>query len=262
MKIVKRRRETVMLLAVGVLVINLAFAVWISAKNALSPIIFLSNSSAAIKQKINKKLDANVSTVPTVSNKPLSNTDPSSIWVVVNKQHPLTPVQYSPADLVTTMGGKISQKVQLDFEKMLSDAAVQGVNITVVSSYRSYDTQISIYNNYVAANGQVATDTFSARPGYSEHQTGFTIDFGSSTNTDCNIKMCYENTVEGQWLANHAYQYGFLLRYTAEKQSVTGYVSEPWHYRYIGINLITKMRNTSKSTLEEYFNISGGETYI
>ena len=188
-------------------------------------------------------------------------TDTSSIRVVVNKQHALSPIDYIPGDLVTTHGATISAKAQADFEALLSSAATAGIYPNIQSSYRSYSSQNSIYNNYVANYGQAATDTFSARPGHSEHQTGLAIDFGSSTNSGCNFDECYASTVEGSWLAAHATEFGFLLRYTTANQNIAGYKAEPWHYRYIGKDLAADMKNKSISTLEEYFGISGGTSY-
>ena len=199
--------------------------------------------------------------VPTFDKQKYSTTDPASIWVVVNKQHPLTPISFVSNDLITTVGATISAKAQADFEAMNNAALAQGVNFSIVSSYLSYGSQSAIYNNYVASYGQAETDTFSARAGYSEHQTGLAIDFGSSTEATCNLDNCFGSTVEGQWLATHANDYGFILRYTAEKQSVTGYKSEPWHYRYVGRELAGEMKKQSISTLEEFFGISGGDIY-
>lgn len=199
--------------------------------------------------------------IPAFNKKRYSTTDPSSIWVIVNKQHPLIPQDYVPGDLVTTVGATISSKAQVDFEAMNRDALAQGVNFTIVSGYRSFTAQGTIYNNYVATFGQTSTDTFSARAGYSEHQTGLAIDFGSSTGATCNFGDCFGATIEGQWLVAHAPDYGFILRYTSAKQTVTGYKSEPWHYRYVGRDLAAEMKKQSITTLEEFFSITGGEIY-
>lgn len=190
-----------------------------------------------------------------------STSDPSSIWIVVNKQHILSPAEFTPNDLTTYAGATISAKIIDDFRAMLNAANSNSVILSVVSSYRSYNTQTGLYNNYVANNGQTAADTFSARPGYSEHQTGLAIDFGSPTNSSCNFDDCYATTPEGSWLENHAYEYGFLLRYTTDKQSVTGYKNEPWHYRYIGRELAAEMKKQNITTLEEFFGVSGGTSY-
>lgn len=259
MKLVNRSWKKILLFILCIIIASLGVAVWFKFNHALAPIIPPTSPAMTTSGQTTKK----VVKQPTAAfdKTKYSNSDPSSIWIVVNKQHPLSPIQFIPNDLVTTNGATISAKARLDFDAMMADALSQGVHLTIVSSYRSYDTQNYLYNNYVATYGQASTDTFSARPGYSEHQTGLAIDFGGSTNTNCNLDNCYEATVEGKWLANHAYQYGFLLRYTAEKQPITGYKAEPWHFRYIGRELATEMRNKSIITLEEFFNIRGGETY-
>ena len=192
-----------------------------------------------------------------------STTDPNSVWVIANKQHPLNPIDFEPANLITSPSGAVVQDVvSNDLESMLSAALADGVNITIVSSYRSYYTQSYVYGNYVAQNGQELTDTFSARPGFSEHQTGLAIDFGSSTNSSCNFDVCYMTATEGAWLAANASNYGFLLRYTEEKQYLTGYKAEPWHYRYVGRELMDEMKKQGIVTLEEFFNVDGGEVYL
>jgi len=200
-------------------------------------------------------------TTPDFNKSKYSTSDPSSIWVVVNKQHPLIPTGYAPNDLVNISGATISSMAQADFESMNNDAIAQKVDFTIVSSYRSYSSQSAIYNNYTSIYGQAETDTFSARPGYSEHQTGLAIDFGSSTVATCDLADCFGTSTEGQWLALHASEYGFILRYTTPKQSITGYKSEPWHFRYVGRELAAQMKKQSVNTLEEFFGLSGGEIY-
>jgi len=200
--------------------------------------------------------------IPKFDKNKYSTTDPQSIWVIANKQHPLTPIDFVPSNIIVSPSGATVQDiVSPDLEAMLTAAQSQGVIITIVSSYRSYATQSYIYNNYVAQNGQELTDTFSARPGYSEHQTGLAIDFGSSTNANCNFDVCYMTATEGAWLAANASNYGFLLRYTEEKQTITGYKAEPWHYRYIGHDLANEIQIQGITTLEEFFEINGGEIY-
>jgi len=200
--------------------------------------------------------------IPLFDKLQFSTTDPTSVWIVTNKQHPLSPINFAPNNLITVNGATISDKAVTDFEAMLAAAAAESVTLTPKSSYRSYAAQNTLYNNYVAANGQIATDTFSARPGYSEHQTSLAIDFGSVNNSSCNFDDCYAATAEGKWLATHANEYGFILRYTAEKQQITGFKNEPWHYRYIGRELAAEMKKQSITTLEEFFGVSGGGIYL
>lgn len=189
-----------------------------------------------------------------------STTDSASLWVVVNKQHPLSPIDYAPSDLVTAYGHQVGSRLVPDLTAMITDAAKTGAAITLVSTYRSYPYQVSLYNSYVSADGQEKADTYSARPGYSEHQTGLAVDFGDRAGT-CVIETCYGDTAEGKWLAANAYKYGFLLRYTAAERTVTGYQAEAWHYRYIGRDLASEMHKRGIATLEEFFSVTGGEAY-
>lgn len=199
----------------------------------------------------------------------LSLTDPASNWVVVNKQHALNPKTYVPADLVfpsvsQRVPGNESMQLRKEtatsLESMFAAAAADGVAITLSSGYRSYTYQVSLYNGYVASQGQENADTQSARPGYSEHQTGLAVDL-EPADRSCELELCFGDTAAGKWLALHAYKYGFIIRYVADKQDITGYAPEPWHFRYVGTELSNEMHRTNVSTLEEFFDVSGGKTY-
>ena len=133
------------------------------------------------------------------------------------------------------------------FYKLQNDASAQGLNIYDSSDFRSYDYQSQIYNNYVARDGQAAADTYSARPGYSEHQTGLAIDVNQ-------IDDSFIGTPEANWLEAHCHEYGFILRYPRGKQDITGYKYESWHIRYVGTDMSYAI-HSSGLTLEEYFGI-------
>ena len=182
-----------------------------------------------------------------------SLSDPASPWVVVNKTRPLTPLSYTPSDL-TAVGN--NQQLRGDaaaaLASLIAAAKTEGLNIEALSGYRSYDKQVVVYNNEVKNYGQAVADTESARPGYSEHQTGWAVDVGGG---GCGIEDCFGNTAEGKWVAAHAHEYGFIVRYTAAKQSITGYRAEPWHIRYIGTELSLQLHATGVATLEEFFNL-------
>lgn len=253
--------------AIIVIAISAGTVVFLKQNSAKSP-AKQSNTTVAKSETTEIANDSKVDDVanskpkePVFDTRKYSTTDPSSLWVIANKQHPLSNIEYAPSDLVTTNGAIISSKAQSDFETMLATASSQGVKLIASSSYRSYATQAGLYNNYVATHGQELADTFSAKPGYSEHQTGLAIDFTGYSNPNCNFDDCYATTQEGGWLAEHAHEYGFLLRYTAEKQNITGYKNEPWHYRYIGKDLAKEMRDKGFLTLEEFFNTTGGISY-
>jgi len=198
-----------------------------------------------------------------------STSDPASIWVAVNKQHALSPIDYSPADLTTPnvplrVPGNESMQLRAAaadaLEQMFSGAKAAGLNLMLSSGYRSYTYQVGLYNGYVRSEGQAAADSQSARPGHSEHQTGLAADIEPASRT-CELNACFANTPEGRWLAANAYQYGFILRYLPDKVAITGYESEPWHFRYVGKALAAEMHSKNITTLEEFFGISGGQSY-
>ena len=188
-----------------------------------------------------------------------STSDASSLWVVVNKRHPLNPVNYSPSDLIQgTSGYTYSSRVQADLLALIAAATQQGVSLGVVSAYRSYDTQISVYNGYVRSYSQTTADTISARPGYSEHQTGLALDMGNPRNPECNLDECFGITTAGIWLATHATDYGFIVRYQKDAAPTTGYSYEPWHIRYIGREAAAEYKKEGASSWEQFFGVSGG----
>jgi D-alanyl-D-alanine carboxypeptidase len=139
--------------------------------------------------------------------------------------------------------------------KQLFDGAAQsGLQLKLASGYRSYSTQKALYNGYVASSGQAYADASSARPGHSEHQTGLAADLEPASR-NCEIQQCFGTTAEGKWLAANAYKYGFIIRYQEGKDRLTGYEYEPWHVRYIGADLATKVYKSGK-TLEQYFGMT------
>ena len=268
LKILRRPSKLWILIILMVVIVSILVVVWIKFETALAPIVPFNTKAASTANKPDKKASPVATTSTPAKPSSQSNkinpalSDPASIWVIVNKSHPLNPLTYAPADLVVADGATISAKAKPDLDAMVQAASVSGISLPIVSSYRSYGYQLSLYNNYVSIYGQAATDTFSARAGYSEHQTCFAIDFGSNTQTTCNLDTCFDQTPEGKWLADNAYKFGFLLRYTTAKQSITGYKNEPWHYRSIGRDLAQDMKIKGILTLVEYFDISGGEVYI
>jgi D-alanyl-D-alanine carboxypeptidase len=190
---------------------------------------------------------------PTFDKKKFSNDAPESIWVVVNKKRALNPTSYTPSDLVSVGNNqRLRSEAANALSLLIADAKTQGLTIQPLSGYRSYATQVQVYNNEVAAYGQAVADTESARPGYSEHQTGLAIDIGGG---GCGIEDCFGETNEGKWVAEHAYEYGYLIRYTAPKQSITGYRAEPWHIRYVGKELSKELKKQNITTLEEFLNL-------
>ncbi len=200
-----------------------------------------------------------------------SLTDPTSIWVIANKQRPLNPKTYAPSDLVvptiplrsniTSTEKQVRQPMAAALETMVAAAKTEGIGLNLQSGYRSYSFQVSLYNRYVQQQGKAVADTQSARPGYSEHQTGLAADLGSVSHPECDVEECFGTTPEGKWLAANAYKYGFIIRYPQGLQNVTGYIYEPWHIRYIGVDLATEMHNTGVLTLEDFFGTGAAANY-
>lgn len=159
--------------------------------------------------------------------------------LIANKTYAL-PSTYSPGLL---------PELNNAFDKLKNAAALDGINLKIISGFRSYQSQNSIYNNYVARDGKEEADTYSARAGHSEHQTGLAIDVNS-------LLFDFGETKEGKWLQDHAYQYGFIIRYPKGKEQITGYRYEPWHLRYVG-ELSKELYNGGDwITLEEYLGIT------
>ena len=192
--------------------------------------------------------------------------NPASFWVVVNKLRPLDPQDYAPTDLVEVpvahtnvpyLRAEASKAVVRMFRAITADT---GLALQSQSAYRSYDTQVSVYAGHVADRGVAGADKVSARPGFSEHQTGLSLDI-SDLPASCGLNTCLLDTPEGEWLAANAYKYGFILRYPEGKTPVTGYSYEPWHYRFVGVELATEMHDTGIQTLEEFFGLPAAPDY-
>ena len=188
-------------------------------------------------------------------NNATTHINPAAIDVLVNKQHCIQPLTFAPDDLMTAQGAILSAKAIDAFKKLYTAAAAAGQPFYVTSSYRSYDKQVATYNRWVSTSGQVEADTYSARPGYSEHQTGLAFDVAAKS---CTLN-CFGSTPQYQWLQKHAADYGFIQRYHSGHEVVTGYKAEEWHYRYVGVEVAKDMRAKGIKTLEEYWNMSGGD---
>ncbi|MDZ7543544.1 D-alanyl-D-alanine carboxypeptidase family protein, partial [Clostridium perfringens] len=127
-----------------------------------------------------------------------------------------------------------STEARKAFESMKADAGREGIYLNAFSTYRSYWSQDRLYWSYVSTYGQDPTDTFSAKPGFSEHQTGLAFDIGG-LDQSLWAKDDFKYTKEAEWLKNNSYKYGFILRYPEGKEWKTGYMHESWHFRYIGV---------------------------
>ena len=162
--------------------------------------------------------------------------------IIVNKKHGLSK-DYNPGENPTAKAA---------FVRLRDDMINQGLNVgRSYSGFRSYDYQKTLYDNYVSRDGQAAADRYSARPGYSEHQTGLVFDL---TDKSGNL---LEDSRASQWLKDNAHNYGFIVRFQAGKEASTGYKPEAWHIRYVGKE--AKDIHDSGLSLEEYFGIEGGD---
>ncbi len=182
----------------------------------------------------------------------------NSINILVNKKHPL-PEDYVPEgmiapDVLCMKDGILLQKEAAEaIKEMFVAAEEEEIYLAIGSAYRSYAYQKTLYENYVKRDGEEAANRYSAKPGQSEHQTGLAADLAAS-NGNCYLKDCFKDTEEGKWLKKNAWKFGFILRYPEGKEEVTGYIFEPWHYRYIGQDEAKKVYE-SGLTLEEYYEI-------
>lgn len=184
----------------------------------------------------------------------------SSLTVVVNKKRPLTPITYKPK--LTSTGGIYVAPVTATAYKQLKAAVLAQKlgTLCINSGYRSYASQKAIHAARVSALGKTAGEKLAARPGYSEHQTGLAIDI-STTALSCRIGN-FGSSKASKWIAENAWQYGFLVRYPSNsKTAVTGYVWEPWHLRYVGLELAADMQAKNIKTLEEYFALPNAAKY-
>lgn len=204
-----------------------------------------------------------------VFNKLLYSTDEaSSLWAVVNKGRSL-PSNYVPAGLVTPsvplrFGAGASEmsvrpEMAAALQAMFAGAKTYGHSFMLTSGYRSYGAQISVYNSYVSQSGAAVADTFSARPGHSEHQTGLAADIEPLSRV-CELDICFGDMPEGKWLAANASKYGLIIRYQRDNQNLTGYQYEPWHVRYVGADLAAQLQPNNQ-TLEQFFGLPAAVNY-
>lgn len=191
-------------------------------------------------ENINATAQINVTVIEKEQPKPPAVESPTYIQgiLIANKSYTL-PSTYNPG---------VEPVALQAFDKMKADAAGLGLNIYISSSFRSYSYQSKIYNNYVAWHGKTEADRFSARPGHSEHQTGLAFDLNT-------ITEAFGKTAEGEWVRDNCHKYGFIIRYPEGKESITGYMYEPWHIRYLGVEKATEVYN-SGLTLEEFLGIT------
>ena len=186
---------------------------------------------------------------------------PDSVTVIVNKQRPLDP-GHEPSDLVPVAGSQVRLRAKAaDALKSLRAAAAKAdVPIAVHSAYRSYSEQAQTFEGWVAALGEDRAVARSARPGHSEHQTGLAVDVVATTGA-CRTIGCFGETPQAAWLAEHAHEHGWVVRYQEGAEAVTGYDAEPWHLRYVGVDVARAAVESGATSLETLFGLPAAPGY-
>jgi D-alanyl-D-alanine carboxypeptidase len=197
--------------------------------------------------------------------------DADSIWVVVNKQRKISPLRYKPENLVfpdfqrprtqNPFGLQLRQEAAVATVAMANAMKDEGAGTLILNSgFRTYKNQQGLYNRTRETRGLAVADKLSARPGHSEHQLGLAADF-SARGQGCVILTCFGNTEAGRWLEENAHEYGFILRYPKGYRATTGFQYEPWHFRYVRVELATEMKTKGIKTLEEFWNLEPAPDY-
>ena len=194
--------------------------------------------------------------------------DPTRLWVVINKHRQYVPIDYWPAGLMfpdgvrSLEGGSLRSDASAAMTAMVTAAREAGVGeIALLSAFRSYPSQENTYDRHVAARGQEGADQVSARPGYSEHQSGLAGDVVPCAGS-CGSLDDLAGSPQGDWVAAHSWEYGWIVRYADGATDVTGYLPEPWHLRYIGPELARAYHDGAWTSLEEFFGLEAAPNYV
>ena len=185
--------------------------------------------------------------------------DPASLWVIVNKARTYVPEDYVPDNLVvpdvpSSFEPLLREDTASALRELFDAAEAEGLSLKLHSSYRSYRLQHRLKAQSVERFGQEVSDARSARAGHSEHQSGLAVDLTTQSGA-CTLEECFGQTEEGMWLAENSWRFGFVLRYLEGATPITGYVYEPWHFRYVGLELAQEIWNQGYPTLEEFFSL-------
>ena len=193
--------------------------------------------------------------------------DSRRVWVIVDKQRPLVPIDFEPAEVTApanmprTVDGRLQPAASDALSALVAAAAAEGAgSIGLNSAYRSYASQTRTYNGYVESMGRDQADLQSARPGFSEHQTGLATDVAACDGGCAAIKS-FGGATQGAWVAANAWRFGFVVRYEDGYTPITGYEWEPWHLRYIGTDLAQVYHDGGFHTLEDFFGLPAAPTY-
>ena len=236
----------------------------------LGALVFPGSAVFAVDESPSPSASPSVSPSPEVSILPITEDtahiplydidSAKSLQVVVNKQRPLNPVEYLPRGKVQ-IGYSYVAKPAADAYFLLKAAVSKAKlgTLCINSGYRSFNSQTLIHDAKVALLGKTGGEKLAARPGYSEHQTGLAMDV-STTQLGCRIGT-FGASKASKWIAANAWQYGFVVRYPNGKTAITGYVWEPWHMRFVGLELAADMKAKNTATLEEYFALPAAPKY-
>lgn len=195
-------------------------------------------------------------------------TDPTRLWVVINKTLQFDPVDYWPADMMfpegvrSLEGGSLRADASGALTAMVTGAREAGVGeIALLSGFRSFNSQMATYGRHVDARGVEGADLVSARPGYSEHQSGLSGDVVPCAGP-CGTLDDLAGSAQGEWVEAHSWEYGWIVRYVDGATDVTGYLPEPWHLRYIGPELARAYHDGGWTSLEEFFGLPPAPAYV
>jgi len=192
-----------------------------------------------------------------------------SEWVVVNKLRPLSPLDFEPQvrkissseSLDNSRGLELRDVAATALEAMAKEMLFQGAGqMFVNSAYRSYDYQLELFVDKVEQYGEAEALVRSAKAGHSEHQTGLAVDV-SVPAQGCAIMQCFGDTEAGKWIAENSWKFGYIVRYERDTTSITGYTYEPWHLRYVGMEIARMYANNGIHTLEDFWGFPAAENY-
>ena len=232
----------------------------------------LSDQVANLPESIQNIADQVQAKPVTIFNPPKYSIDEAdSIWVVVNKQRQISPLRYKPENLVfpafprpkiqNPFGLQLREEAALATVELAAAMRAAGKGTLILNSgFRTFKTQKALYDRTKETRGLAVAEKLSARPGHSEHQLGLAADF-SARGQGCVILVCFGNTEAGRWLEENAHEYGFILRYPKGYRSITGFQYEPWHFRYVGVELATELRTKGIKTLEEFWELEAAPDY-
>lgn len=250
----KNKRSRLLIICTIILIIILISTIIVINKlNSNEVKVSTNNGTSTVEEKyIENEVESNN------NNNTLDNKMSKSNILIVNKENSLDE-EYMPYDLVipnikADKEVKVRKEVASKLEELFADAKKDGINLVAISGFRTYDYQDYLYKNSVQTNGKNHATQYVAKAGYSEHQTGLALDV--LCKEYMTLDEGFEKTDAFKWLQSNMSKYGFILRYLKDKEDVTGYSYEPWHIRYVGVDIATEIYSKG-ITLEEYVGLQG-----